>query len=332
MIIKIPAKNIEEQKTILMERNIKLTPNSTEILLQYGYYNLINGYKDAFIDKVKSNQLGHDFYKDGTTLDQIVSLYRFDADLRRNILNFITIIETQMKSLLSLHFSLRYGTNHWNFLTPSSFTTSPNQIKHVNTLIDKLNKDIRKFSIWKPHPAICHFVRKYNQVPLWALNTVMTFGTMANFYDLLIDDLKKTIARDINPKLTPTTLTSILYYLTDIRNKCAHNNRLYTYKTDQKATRLSTIPQLAIHRDMNLPRLNTNANSTYSYGQDDILAVLICTAVFFGQNHVYRILYDKIDQSISQLSANTTPDVESFVREVTGLKHEYLEALKKVSL
>lgn len=330
--MEIPAKTIEQQKKILVDRNIKLTQKSTAILLQYGYYNLINGYKDAFIDKEKSKQLGHDFYKDGTTLDKIVTLYRFDEMLRRNILDFVTIIETQMKSLISLHFSLRYGTNHWEYLSPSSFTTSPKQTRYVNSLINKLNNDIHKFSTWKPHPAICHFVQKYNQVPLWALNTVMTFGTMANFYDLLTDDLKKKIAHDINPNLTPTTLSSILYYLTDIRNKCAHNNRLYTYKIDQRATRTSTIPQLTIHSTINISRLNASANSSFVYGQDDILAVLICITVFFGQTHVYRILYDNIDKSISSLSTTISPEVESFVREITGLKHEYLEALKNISI
>ena len=237
-----------------------------------------------------------------------------------------------MKSLISLHFSLRYGTNHWKYLTPSSFTASIKQTRHVNTLIDKLNKDIRKYSTRKPHPAICHFVRKYNQVPLWALNTVMTFGTMANFYDLLLDDMKKKITHDINPKLTPKALTSILYYLTDIRNKCAHNNRLYIHKIDQRATRISTIPKLAIHNAIGIPHLNSNPSSSYAYGQDDILAVLICISVFFVQNQVYRILYDNVDQSISKLSASITPKVESFVREVTGLKHEYLEGLKSVFL
>lgn len=330
--MKITATTIEQQSTTLVERNVKLTSKSPDILLQYGYYNLINGYKDAFINKEKSHHLGYDFYKDGTTLDQIVSLYRFDADLRRNILSCITIIETQMKSLISLHFSLRYGTNHWEYLTPSSFTVSAKQVEHVNTLINKLNKSIRKFSTRNPHPAICHFVSKYNQVPLWVLNTIMTFGTMANFYDLLNDDLKKTIAHAINPKLAPKTLSSMLYYLTDIRNKCAHNNRLYTHKIDQRATRTSTIPQLSIHHAINIPLLNANPHSLYAYGQDDVLAALICIVMFFGQNHVYGIKYDNIDKSISQLSTAITPEVESFVREVTGLKHEYLEALKKVPL
>ena len=110
----IPATTIQEQLSILKNRNVRLDENSAGILLQYGYYNLINGYKDAFIDKKRSNLRHSDFYTEGTTLEQIVTLYLFDANLRRNVLNCVTIIETQMKSLISLHFSSRFGTNPWN--------------------------------------------------------------------------------------------------------------------------------------------------------------------------------------------------------------------------
>ena len=46
----IPATTIQEQLSILKNRNVRLDENSAGILLQYGYYNLIYGYKDAFID------------------------------------------------------------------------------------------------------------------------------------------------------------------------------------------------------------------------------------------------------------------------------------------
>ncbi|MGM9581072.1 MAG: Abi family protein [Anaerovibrio sp.] len=48
------------------------------ILRTAGYYNVINGYKTPFLDKAKSSIQGEDFYKDGTTIEQIYSLYLFD--------------------------------------------------------------------------------------------------------------------------------------------------------------------------------------------------------------------------------------------------------------
>ena len=138
----ILATTIEQQLEILAERNILLTKDSDTILLQYSYYNLINGYKDAFIGKSISRTRGTDFYFSGTSLSDIVNLYLFDANLRRSLLNCITIVETQMKSIISLYFSLRYGTNHWDYLRPDSFTRSPHQTKRVNNLLYHINKSI----------------------------------------------------------------------------------------------------------------------------------------------------------------------------------------------
>lgn len=61
----IPATTIQEQLSILRNRNVKLDASSAGILLQYGYYNLINGYKDAFIDKKQSILHHSDFYIEG---------------------------------------------------------------------------------------------------------------------------------------------------------------------------------------------------------------------------------------------------------------------------
>ena len=240
----------------------------------------------------------------------------------------IVTVETQMKSLISLHFSLRYGSSHWKYLSPDSFTKDPSKKKFVIKLINKLQRDINKFNERKKHPAICHFMDVYNQVPLWGLNTIMDFGTMSNFYDNLQDDLKKTIAKSINSKLTPTILSSILYYLTNIRNKCAHNNRLYIHKIDQKASRTTRIPKLSIHEKLFIP-IDEKTN-LYKYGQDDALAALLCVSLLFKQNKVFSINYEMIETSMRTLGNNIPNDAASFVREVTGLHEKFLRRLYEI--
>lgn len=67
----IPATTIQEQLSILKNRNVRLDENSAGILLQYGYYNLINGYKDAFIDKKRSNLRHSDFIQKELLLSKL---------------------------------------------------------------------------------------------------------------------------------------------------------------------------------------------------------------------------------------------------------------------
>lgn len=319
---------LDEQLEILKHRNIILPYKSDMILLQYGYYNLVNGYKNPFIDTIKSSALGEDYYKDGTSLDYLVELYKFDSILRQNLLYCIVTVETQMKSLISLYFSNRFGSSHWDYLNPKSFTKDPSKKKFVNSLITKLQRDISKFQTKKRHPAICHFIETYNQVPLWVLNTIMDFGTMSKFYDNLSDDMKKSIAKSINSNLTPKVLSSILYYLTDIRNKCAHNNRLYIHKIDQRASRVSMIPQLSIHKEMQIPY---NAETKqYQYGQDDILAAALCLSMFFDQTRIFGVNYEAIEKSLQTLEENIPDDAAAFVREVTGLSEKFLQKLYEI--
>lgn len=327
---------IQEQVQILADRGLSVDADAERILLQYGYYNLINGYKTPFLDRARTVAEGGDVYRTGSSLKQILTLYLFDAFIRKHLFFMLNAIEVQMKSTISLHFSLKYGSSHWKYLTPASFTEAPSKRKYVNALIATIQKNIGKFQKRNPHPAICHAVEKYNQIPLWVLNTILSFGVMSNFYDDLKDDMKKRIAKDINPMLTPSQLSSILYFLTNVRNKCAHNNRLYSHKIDQMDKHYLLIPELSIHEALGIPR--DPSSGQYKYGQDDLLAVLICASLFFDKNKTFHISYKSIESSMQAFTQENprtfpeklSPDVLSYLRELTGFKTEYLRRLHNI--
>ena len=71
-------KTVEEQIDLLKNRNISFNDEekAKKILLNNNYYNIINGYKDLFLD---SNQI---IYKMGTKFEEIYALYEFDRQLR----------------------------------------------------------------------------------------------------------------------------------------------------------------------------------------------------------------------------------------------------------
>ena len=52
------------------------------ILEKESYYNIINGYKEIFLDTATTRAAGDDRYKTGTTFEHIYSLYDFDRNLR----------------------------------------------------------------------------------------------------------------------------------------------------------------------------------------------------------------------------------------------------------
>lgn len=317
---------LEEQIEILKSRNLIIDGNAQSQLLHYGYYNLINGYKEPFLDKEQSQKLGKDYYITGTALSHLIELYEFDLFLRKNILYLISIVEIQVKSTISLYFSLRYGSSHWDYLTPSSFTTIPSKRKYVHSLITQLQQTIGNFQNHKPHPVICHYMEKYNTVPLWALNTVMTFGTMSKFYDNLTDDIKKKIAKRINSALTPKQLSSFLYFLTNIRNKCAHGNRLYSHRNDHvRNKRAALIPELSLHRHISIP-YDTKIHQ-YVHGQNDILAVLLIFSLILPPDSKLPSIILALDSSISHLDTKVSATIGDYVQNITGCSHKVLYSL-----
>lgn len=57
---------------------MKTDDTSGSILLREGYYSVVNGYKDPFINREAMAAAGDDRYREGTTLTDIYDLFSFD--------------------------------------------------------------------------------------------------------------------------------------------------------------------------------------------------------------------------------------------------------------
>ncbi|HDJ3780835.1 TPA: Abi family protein, partial [Staphylococcus aureus] len=77
------------------------------------YYNIINGYKDLFLElDVNGNFLVPDKYKQGTHFKEVFSLYKLDRKFRNVLLEYLLVFETHIKSRISYYFSEKYREPH----------------------------------------------------------------------------------------------------------------------------------------------------------------------------------------------------------------------------
>ena len=79
-----PFLSFDDQINYLQnEKNLTITDKeyAQKMLKQIGYFGLIGGYKNPFKNPTTKK------YKDGTTFDEIVDLYKFDENLRELFLN-----------------------------------------------------------------------------------------------------------------------------------------------------------------------------------------------------------------------------------------------------
>lgn len=69
------------------------------------YYNVINGYKELFIDR-PATTYNKEVYKSGTKFDEIFALYSFDREIRIIYLKYILKIENHFKTVVAHHWFL----------------------------------------------------------------------------------------------------------------------------------------------------------------------------------------------------------------------------------
>lgn len=264
-----PYKTIDEQLDILKSRNVQIPRRSfaRRVLTYENYYYVINGYKAPFIASTQPD----DTYKPGTTFNEIFALYSFDRRLREILFPELLRIEHSVKSIIIDVFSKYHGHDHTSYLRPDSFnTTTFDNFKRANALIFDLLKLIDKQR--SRHGAITHYMETYQFVPIWVLSKVMTFGKINSFYGCMLLTDKTEVATAFN--LKPSQFKSLVDFITIFRNKCAHGERVYCHLRDQKKP--SPIPELPVHRDLNIP----HNRKGYKHGTQDILALLIAMKYF----------------------------------------------------
>lgn len=246
-----------EQVEWLREKKHLEIPDSkyAENVLQHiGYFPLMGGYKHLFRIPLTKK------YKEGTTFEEIYSLYLFDAELRELFFKYLLQIERHLRSLMSYYFSEVYGELQSAYLNKNNFNNS--QKNHIT--IARLIATLQRASKTTDYGYINYYRNTYGNIPLWVLINVLTFGNLSKMYQVFPQSLQSKICKSIGT-VNRKQMEQFLSILTKFRNVCAHGERLFTYKT------VDAISDLSIHKKMNIP-LN---GEQYIYGKKDLFAAVI---------------------------------------------------------
>ncbi len=247
MVINKPFKTYNQQLRILRSRNLSIPKGSKaiKILKRENYYNIINGYKDIFLD----SNYQSDFYKPGTSFDDIYALYCFDRNLRSILLKYILRMETSLKTKIAYRFSERYPSN-FNYFDINNFRDN---VSSVTNLIAHISNDIKN-NVEPPRPgqkpsSFSHYLEAHKELPLWVLIKKMTLGEVSYFYTALSDDLQLQILNDVYseyraeyrqpPKAAASlsdaaSFSQMVKFVVDFRNICAHGERMYDHVVKHK--------------------------------------------------------------------------------------------------
>ncbi|MGO5433346.1 Abi family protein [Bifidobacterium thermophilum] len=218
------------------------------VLRREGYYMIINGYKDLFLDSAATQQSGGDRFLPGTLFEDVYALFRFDRGLRSTLMDGIIRAEAALKSLCAHEFTRAYPNEVNPYLNTGHYDSAHR--KSAGTLINKVFKRILELDD-NPHnygeyggkAYIRHYMNDLDgQVPLWVLANDLSFGQIVWFYQTQTAAVRLAVATAFtgmggarrSRRLTARTLDSMFNRLVFFRNLCAHDERCYNAHFDNR--------------------------------------------------------------------------------------------------
>lgn len=259
---------------------------------KYGYEKLIRGYRWPFgeID-IELNEFR---YFNDSKFEYLMHLYQFDFDLRILTFKYISIIEETIKSQLSNHISMKYGTNYTLFINESNFKNIKGlkRIKEsieedVNDIINTYNKSLEKCTIpiIKNHSIIEAYKDNDGEIPFWSISQILTLGTLTRILeDVNISDCSA-ISKMYN--LQPNQFISYLINVYRFRNVCAHHNRLFNHKTIRQivTTNIKDLLNIVNQGVVEIPK-------RYGYCKNDYLSLVISFKMLLEHDDFCSFCYE----------------------------------------
>lgn len=254
--------SIDEQVQNLQDIGLIVSDEeyAKKILNDISYFRLIKAYSLNL--KTQNGK-----YNKGTTFEEIVGLYLFNANFRQIIFPQIEKVEINVRCRVANYFSQQYGV--LGYLQAQNFSNE----KYHADFLKEIKEEIRRNS---KTPFVRNFRQNYEsgELPIYALVEVLSFGTLSKFYKNMLNKDKKAVAKSFGVGYTyfESWLESISY----VRNICAHYGRLYNAKLSKRPMLYKEYTQAGIW--------NTR-----------IFGVLLCLKHLLKNDYHWNIFVDTIE-------------------------------------
>lgn len=143
--------------------------------------------------------------------------------LRHLLLPVLEFFEVQLRAKIAYHLAITYGS--LGYMEEENFRalTLPNGSLIHRNLMGKFKSEVRR---QRSLPFVRHHNAKYGgKFPIWAAVELFTFGMLASLYEIMREADQRAVSRDYGIK--PEALSRLISASVNVRNICAHYNRLY---------------------------------------------------------------------------------------------------------
>ena len=220
-----PARSYEEQARRLWDAHSLEVANADRaryLLSTVNYYRLTT-YGEHLRRKDDPER-----FVDGISLDMLYALYEFDMELRHLILPVLEFFEVQLRAKIAYHLAMTYGS--CGYMNAKHFRPDrQSQGLHKN-LMHKFQTEVKRQD---DLPFVRHHNKKYGgKFPIWAAVELFTFGMLSQLYEAMTEADQQAVSEQYD--LSPTELIALIDAAVEVRNICAHYNRLYNKPIDKQ--------------------------------------------------------------------------------------------------
>lgn len=267
LTIDMQIKKFVDEHNLIIDNYLE----AKDILSRVNYYKLIGygiGLKDPSNKELFVN----------TSLKKLYDLYVFDSKLRNIFSNILEYIEVEFKTIVSLLLSNKYGSEcYMDVSNFNDFCKSDGTSIH-ESIVDDFNKEVQRHSNYS---FVRHHNRNYDgHFPFWVAIELFTFGNIISIFNIMKDDDKIEICKWYGIELEH--FKGWLLNFLEIRNICAHNNRLYNVKLKQ------------------VPYVFGNRHNRLGIDMQKIFPTIINIKRLFNSNHVWEVFYSKMIELVDE--------------------------------
>lgn len=306
-----PFTTIDEQISILKARHLdfRSEDQARNLLSMYGYYNIINGYKDNYVNKNENDEE----YREGVSFEQIYSLFTIDHSLRNKVMQIMIDIEEMLRATSAYVIGENIGYLHNDYLDINKYRniSKSNPKFSLRNIMDRLNDTYNS-----DKNPIKYNRQTYHNVPPWVLLKGVYFSTIVNYIGFFKGPMKTeliSMVYNIEPSIIDDEIKNLfmnsLYMFLDYRNLCAHGGRIYNFNPKSSL-------QITPHsfKTKNFSNVLPMLNSSYNIGR------LILSLNLFASRSYSDLIIADLSQTIKQ-HCLSYPDDYDYLLDSMGIRN-----------
>lgn len=216
----------QQMRKLRNDKHIRCSgSNDKQILIRMGYFNMINGYKTPFT--CGTDTKGDYIYLPDTSLEHLYALKKFDDNLRLFLLNYITQIEEEVRTLTGYKFDQCNNDGKITWYDTNAYSPD-SRLQHRMNAISSAYSELSSSQL----DYVKFYMNNHSAIPTWIMIKMVNFSTFIN----ILKNSKTTVTHslcklydmnDSNGLPNVKLLIGSLHWLRKVRNACAHNERIF---------------------------------------------------------------------------------------------------------